>query len=311
MAALFKNRFFIAYLVIYFLFLVGLNYYEDYPVEEPLALAVVIGIIFTLVAHLASRNAKQLAPNPPFEEGERVTLALLVIGVTLILMVRFDSLLPGELQSTAPAGFILRVVRKVLTFVVIPYTVYRMVHKRNARDFGLAGSWREILSRRNLTILFSLAVVILMFQYFAGNGARPIREGQFSALQLGIAFPLTFVVLILEVGLVEEFFFRALLQSRLTAWMKSDVGGIVASGLLFGLAHAPGIYLRGAGAIDGLGTAPSFLTSIGFSIVALSVTSFFLGLMWARTRNLWLMMAIHATVDLLPSVPEFIQVWWI
>jgi membrane protease YdiL (CAAX protease family) len=91
--------------------------------------------------------------------------------------------------------------------------------------------------------------------------------------------------------------------------MKSDMGGIVASGLLFGLAHAPGIYLRGAGAIDGLGAAPSFLTSIGFSIVTLSVTSFFLGLVWARTRNLWLMMAIHATVDLLPSVPEFIQVW--
>lgn len=37
----------------------------------------------------------------------------------------------------------------------------------------------------------------------------------------------------------------------------------------------------------------------------------FLGILWERTRNLWLLMAIHAMFDLLPGLSEFIKVWGI
>ena len=39
----------------------------------------------------------------------------------------------------------------------------------------------------------------------------------------------------LEVGVVEEFFFRVRLQSRLSAVLKSKLGGIVRASLRFGL----------------------------------------------------------------------------
>ncbi len=87
--------------------------------------------------------------------------------------------------------------------------------------------------------------------------------------------------------MVEEFFFRALVQSRL-----------ILSGLVFGLAHAPGFYLRGGGNLDNLGLHPSLFLSIGYSILVLSVSGFFLAIIWSKTKNLWLVMVIHAFGDL-------------
>jgi len=55
----------------------------------------------------------------------------------------------------------------------------------------------------------------------------------------------------LEVGVVEEFFFRVRLQSRLSAVLKSKLGGIVRASLRFGLGHAPGLYLRSRATQEG------------------------------------------------------------
>jgi membrane protease YdiL (CAAX protease family) len=49
--------------------------------------------------------------------------------------------------------------------------------------------------------------------------------------------------------------------------------------------------------------------SIGYSVLVLSVAGFFLSTIWAKTRNLWLVIAIHAFVDLLPGLTEFVQTW--
>ena len=51
---------------------------------------------------------------------------------------------------------------------------------------------------------------------------------------------------------MEEFFFRVLLQTRLSAVLKSKLGGIVLASLIFGLARAPGLYLRTAITQEGL-----------------------------------------------------------
>jgi membrane protease YdiL (CAAX protease family) len=80
---------------------------------------------------------------------------------------------------------------------------------------------------------------LLAFQFFLGNAAAPILQGKFTTNQLLLGLPLCFVWLVIEVGLVEEFFFRALVQSRLAAWFKSEVSGVVLMSLAFGLAHAP------------------------------------------------------------------------
>ena len=113
--------------------------------------------------------------------------------------------------------------------------------------------------------------------------------------------PLVFLWLVLEAGVVEEFFFRVLLQSRLSAALRSELGGIVLMSLIFGLVHAPGLYLRTSMTQEGLPAHPSFLMAVGYSIVITSVAGFFLGVLWARTRNFLVIILLHAATDLLPN----------
>jgi membrane protease YdiL (CAAX protease family) len=81
--------------------------------------------------------------------------------------------------------------------------------------------------------------------------------------------------------------------------------------LLFGLAHAPGFILRHAGLEEAIGVNPSPADSIAYAIVVLSVGGIFFGIVWARTKNLFAVMFIHAATDLLPNLKEFVQIWGI
>jgi membrane protease YdiL (CAAX protease family) len=79
--------------------------------------------------------------------------------------------------------------------------------------------------------------------------------------------------------------------------------------LLFGLAHAPGFIFRHAGLEEAIGPTPSAADSIAYAIVVLSVSGIFFGIVWARTKNLWAVMFIHAATDLLPNLQEFVHTW--
>jgi len=41
----------------------------------------------------------------------------------------------------------------------------------------------------------------------------------------------------------------------------------------------------------------------------MSLAGIFLGIVWSRTKNLYLVMAIHAMVDLLPNTADFFHTW--
>jgi len=149
---------------------------------------------------------------------------------------------------------------------------------------------------------FGMLLLVLGFQAVFGRGLRDIVQAHLPAATLAIGFPIAFVWLALEAGIVEEFFFRALLQSRLSRALRSELGGIVLMSLLFGLAHAPGLYLRAGLTQEGLLAHPPLLMAVGYSIVITSVGGFFLGVLWARTRNFALIVLVHAMADLLPDL---------
>lgn len=199
--------------------------------------------------------------------------------------------------------------RKLIVFVAIPFVLFRTVFGYRLRDFGLQFAGLRALAGNHLPVVLALSAVILVFQLFVGSGAAPIRRGEFQASQLAIGLPLCFAWLVLEVGLVEEFFFRALLQTRLAAWFRSEVTGVALMALLFGLAHAPGFILRHAGLVEAIGANPSLADSIAYAIVVLSVGGLCFGIVWARTKNLFAVMIIHAATDLLPNFAQFMKTW--
>ena len=135
---------------------------------------------------------------------------------------------------------------------------------------------------------------------------------QIGALNLAPAAILFWVMaswfwLSLEAGLCEEFLFRACLQSRLAAWLKSPVSGILLTSVLFGLAHWPGLYLRGGPGVDGWSTDP--IQVAAFTIATLSPLSVALGLLWARSRSLLLIVLVHGAIDALPHTAETFRIW--
>jgi membrane protease YdiL (CAAX protease family) len=119
------------------------------------------------------------------------------------------------------------------------------------------------------------------------------------------AGPGTFIWLVLAVGLCEEFLFRAVLVSRLTAWLKSATGAVVIGAILFGLAHAPGLWLRAEPGEFGHFHDPVFV--FAYCVAVLSPTGIVFGILWARTKSLWLLVLLHVCVDFLPNLPPFVH----
>ena len=178
------------------------------------------------------------------------------------------------------------------------------------RDFRIQREGLRALCSSHLPVVLATSGALLAFQYFFSGGVAAFRHEHFTVIQLFLGLPLCFIWLLLEVGLVEEFFFRTLVQSRLAAAFRSETSGIVLMSLVFGLAHAPGFIFRHAGELEGLGPHPSPQDAIAYSIVILAVSGITFGVIRARTRNLFALMLIHSIGDLLPNFGSFVQTWF-
>ena len=280
--------------------------------EDAISELVLFGFAFPLLAWLGTLRARLLTLFIRRSAGE-----MLLLGVCLALIAAYliwgsalsDAMLPANWIASPRGKFLVVLVRKLIVFVVIPFGLFRFIFGYRWRDFGLQWEGLRALRGNHLAVVVVLSVTILLFQYFLGLGAAPIRRGELSASQLAIGIPLCFVWLFIETGLVEEFFFRGLVQTRCASWFKSEVSGVALMALLFGLAHAPGFILRHAGLEEAIGPDPSAADAIAYAIVILSVGGIFFGIVWARTKNLWAVMFIHAATDLLPNLKRFVVTW--
>lgn len=282
--------------------------------EEAVAELIIFGIAFPLLAWLGTLRARPLELFVRRSSAEMIVLGFCLALVALYLIwgtALTDALLPASWLESPRGKFLVVFTRKLIVFVLVPFLLFRFLFGYRWRDFGLQKEGVRALAGNHLLVVLLLSSIILLFQYFLGRGAAPIREGKLGALQLAVGIPVCFVWAFIETGLVEEFFFRGLLQTRCAAWLKSEVSGVAVMALLFGLAHAPGFILRGAGVREALGANPSVADSIAYAIVILSVGGIFFGIVWARTKNLLAVMLIHAATDLLPNLKQFVDTWGI
>ncbi|MFN2622049.1 MAG: lysostaphin resistance A-like protein [Chthoniobacterales bacterium] len=242
---------------------------------------------------------------------------MILLGFCLALVAAYliwgsaltDALLPANWLASPRGKFFVVFARKLIVFVAIPFVLFRFLFGYRWRDFGLQWEGLRALKGNHLAVVVILSGAILLFQYFLGQGAASIRRGELNAAQIAVGIPLCFLWLFVETGLVEEFFFRGLVQTRCAAWFKSEVSGVALMALLFGLTHAPGFILRHAGLEEAIGPDPSPADAIAYAIVILSVGGIFFGIVWARTKNLWAVMFIHAATDLLPNLKRFVVIW--
>lgn len=276
------------------------------PLGDAVGALVILGVLLPLVALAATARMPQPAPGRPWQRTEAVLVVGLVAWILLFLLAKgplLEALLPADpdprLRETVDT------LLKLFAFVLVPWRVLRR------RGLAWASGGRPTATRGRLWVAFAvMALAALAIQALLGSQFRRLLDGDFATAQLAIGGALCFAWMSVEAGVVEEFFFRWFLQGRLAAWAGSEVSGLFLSALLFGLAHAPGILLRGAGALEGLGESPGLVTTLAYVVVTQGVAGLAFGVLWSRTRSFLLVVALHGWFDALSNTASFIETWW-
>jgi len=294
--------FLLGYALAYGALLFCAHRFEGFELGEPLLVLGLMGGGFSALAWWVTRNAVPLPCTVKQPAREVVLLLLYILPLVVYLTWGRNALHLERIPEPGQSLIILAI--KLLLVVAIPAVMIR---------FAGGYQWRELFefrgAGRHFWPAFWMCVAIIALQCVLGSGLTAIHQSAFARSTLVMAAPLLYLFLLVEVGLVEEFFCRVLLQTRLAAWLKSEVGGLVGMSLIFGLMHAPGLYYRSAATQEAVGAHPSWLMAIGYSIVITSVAGFFLGVLWIRTRNLLLLMAVHAAGDLVPNFVPMLKNW--
>ncbi len=272
---------------------------------EALAVMLVVGVGLSAAAWLATLGASP-RPQAVREPGrELLCLTALLVGIGIGFLGYGLSMLRAAV-SHDPARSIAIVVAKLLALVLVPGLVFRR----------LGYTWRELLAftrldRGELRAVVVMMALLALLQLTIGRGPQSVRalvaeRGLETWQVLLLALP-AWLWLSVEAGITEEFLFRVLVQSRLAAWLRSPIVGVVGMAVLFGLAHAPGYVLRGAHAMDGMARSPDALSAAAYALVVVSPLGLAFGVLWYRTRSLTLVVLLHGWADLIPNLARLVR----
>lgn len=266
---------------------------------EYLVILAIFALVFPLAAWLTTLGVRTPEAERPAGAAELAATFGLVALVALMLIPGPSAIADWLAPGLAPLPReVLIVWVKITMFVVLPAIVLGMLFSRKPGDFGLGAS-RLSLPRAALVFIV-VAGLFNGVQFLFSDQAEPFRSGQYSAGTLAVVGLITFIWMGVEAGLVEEFFFRAVLQERVAQALKSPLAGALIGAFVFGFAHAPGIALREGGSWpDAIAQAVLILTPAGFAMAYL----------WMRTRNLLLLAMIHGAGDLVPGFAHIGQLF--
>ncbi len=300
----------LTFFIVYFIAIEAALLIYQLPFADLITTILFVGAGFSFLAWSLTKNMFPILQDKPAFKKESLVLFSLIGWIILYITYGgtfINNLLPKNIQQNDQWQFFIVIARKLVVFVLVPYLVYCAMGF-SIKDFGLKIPLQKAFTKKNISVFIVMSVSILLFEYFFSGGAKPLRDREFSLSQLLIGIPLTFLWMFIEAGLIEEFFFRAILQSRLAVLIKSQWGAILIGGLIFGLAHVPGLYLRGSES-EGITEHLPLWFWLSYCIVNMSIAGIFPGIIWSKTKNLYLVMALHAMVDLLPNLGDFIHTW--
>jgi membrane protease YdiL (CAAX protease family) len=274
---------------------------KTFPLAETLVVTLIVGVGFTGLVYWIAPHPANLVARAEVKPSELIfTTAYLFI--TALLLIR-GAPVPKAWKDHYFKKNIVTLGFKLVVFVLVPLAALRLIWHTGWGDLGF--------STGNVNgQLIAAGVLILVFGGFnliAGGAAAPIRKRQFPLGQIAGGMLLAFLWNLADVGLVEEFYFRAFLQGRFTAFFDSPAAGICMASLLFGLAHAPGIYLRRGERNGPLGENPRLVDSVLYAILGLSPTGWFTGLLYVRCQSLLAPILVHAAVDSVAHTVEFLE----
>lgn len=270
---------------------------------EELGAILVLGLVLAAAAWVATVRIEP-APAPVRRPGAE-------LGVVVTYLAAFSLLFLGPglsaLHAAFPAGpgrEVAVLAAKLLFMVAVPGL---LLVRRGA-------PWRELLGpprlgRGGARVLLVMGALLLGVQLLVGRGWAAVTALPSPAWQVAALAPLALAWMVVEAGLTEEFLFRTLLQTRASTALRSEVAGVLAMAIAFGLAHAPGYVLRGAHLAEGMAAAPGALRAAAYAFAVVSPMGLAFGVLWARTRSLLLVALLHGWFDLVPNLAGFVRTW--
>lgn len=182
------------------------------------------------------------------------------------------------------------VLKKLLFLFLLPYVFLRL-RKYSSSSLGFTwSSWKQNLKVAGI-VLACMAVPSI---FFISDTANLIMEGQITLAQAIPAFFIYFIHNSLRSGLPEEFFYRVFLQTRLSQALKSRLGGILITSLIFGLVHIPYVMKW----YPGITLSEAFCNA--FFIPGLSGLVY--GFLWERSHSLLPGTILHSGLNALNNV---------
>ena len=288
MLRLLRNRYLLLFVAVYSVAL-GVLVTGGHPLEDVLGALLILGLFLPLVA--LGSTARMPTPGRPWSwraDDAPLLLGLLawIVGFLLAKGTPPSALLPADPDPRLHES--VNTLLKLLAFVAVPAAVLY------GRGFRWPQAGRPTASTGRLWLSFlAMAVAGFAVQALLGSQFKRLLTGGYSDFELWFGGVLCFAWMTIEAGIVEEFFFRWYLQSRLAAWTESEIAGVVLGAIVFGLAHAPGIVVRGGGAVEGLGDAPGVGATLAYVVATQGVAGLAFGVLWARTRSFLLVIALH------------------
>lgn len=268
-------------------------------VFEPLFLLVVLGIAFPLLAWGLTRVRGAGTPPPTSRGHSRLPGVLLYLAAFSVVVLGWGFSAIQQAVPAEPAQSVVQVLVKIATMVVLPLALFAAWRQRRPGPFS---------RHRLLAVFVVMSLAYLALQSVFGRGLQSLGELSPAATTLVWAIPACWLWQTLEAGLAEEVLFRRVLQEQIAIASGSQIAAVAWASLLFGLAHAPGLWLRGAHLMEGVEHA-SAGWAIAYSIVMVAPAGIAFGVLWARTRSLWLIVPLHGMVDLIPQLAPFIRTW--
>jgi len=268
---------------------------------SPIFITAIFGVGLGGAAWLLTRGAD--APRieverPRVESGA----AIVYLAIYAVLFLGFGMTWARQVFPPGPEQESLVLVLKLVVHVVLPalLLIFMGAKLGPITQLGLSGRkfWRTLIVLGALVLAIVCVVTPSLKEI---SGIPPTFETMIWALPLG------YVWMTLEAGVTEEFLFRGVLQTRLTAWFNSAWAGVIVTSVLFGLAHAPGLFMRGGPGVDGWSSDP--LQVIAHAIAVLAPVGLTFGLIYARTKSLLLVILLHGLVDWLPNLADFVETW--
>jgi membrane protease YdiL (CAAX protease family) len=182
------------------------------------------------------------------------------------------------------------VLKKVLLLFILPYVFLRL-RKHPPSSMGLSlSNWKQNLKVAGI-ILACMAIPSI---FFISDTAHLILGGEIALTQAIPALFIYFIHNVVRSGLPEEFFYRVFVQTRLCQALKSRLGGILITSLLFGLVHIPYVMKW----YPGMTLSEAFCSAFFIQ----GFTGLVYGVLWERTHSLIPGTIVHSGINALNNV---------